>query len=135
MSELELDPALLATLRALEEHDVECVVVGDVAEAIHANGGFVSALAIVPGAYGRNVDRLREALVSLDAQLGIAGKPDDRLLDLRHADLHELSPCTFMTTQTDIDLNFEPAGTRGYSDLFDDAARIRLGPGVNPLVA
>jgi hypothetical protein len=135
MSELELDPALLATLRALEEHDVECVVVGDVAAAIHANGGFVSALAIVPGRYGRNVDRLRAALVSLDAQLGIAGKPDDRLLDLRHADLHELSPCTFMTSQTDIDLNFEPAGTRGYPDLFDDAARIPLAPGVTPLVA
>ena len=135
MSELELDPALLATLRALEEHGVEFVVVGDVAAAIHDNGGFASGVAIVPGSYGRNVDRLRAALSSLDAELGIAGAPDERALDLRHADLHELSPCTFMTSETDIDLNFEPAGTRGYRDLFDDAARIRLARGVNPLVA
>ncbi|HEV7804757.1 MAG TPA: hypothetical protein VGO80_02980 [Solirubrobacteraceae bacterium] len=135
MSELELDPTLLATLRALEEHDVELVVVGEVAAAIHDNGGFVSAVAIVPGPYGRNVDRLREALFALDAQLGIAGRPDERALDLRRADLHELAPCTFMTNQADIDLNFEPAGTRGYRDLFDDASRIRLAPGVSPLVA
>lgn len=135
MSELELDPTLLTTLRALEQHDVEFIVVGDVAAAIHANGGFVSGVAIVPGSYGRNVDRLREALLSLDARLGIAGRPDERVLDLRHADLHELSPCTFMTSQVDVDLNFEPTGTRGYRDLFDDAARIRLAPGVNPLVA
>jgi hypothetical protein len=135
MSDLELDPTLLATLRALEEHDVELVVVGDVAEAIRNNGGFVSGVAIVPGSYGRNVDRLCAALFALDAQLGIAGRADERPLDLRHADLHELSPCTFMTSQADIDLNFEPAGTRGYRDLFDDAARILLAPGVRPLVA
>jgi hypothetical protein len=135
MSALELDPTLLVTLRALEEHDVELVVVGDVAEAIHNNGGFVSGVAIVPGSYGRNVDRLREALLALDARLGIAGRPDERPLDLHQADLHELAPCTFMTSHADIDLNFEPAGTRGYRDLFDDAAHILLGPGVNPLVA
>jgi hypothetical protein len=135
MSELELDPALLATLRALEEHDVEFVVVGEIAAAIHSNGGSVSGVAIVPGSYGRNVDRLCEALFALDARLGIAGRPDERPLDLRHADLHGLAPCTFMTSQADIDLNFEPAGTRGYRDLFDDAARIPLAPGVNPLVA
>ena len=135
MTELELDPTLLATLRTLEEHDVELVVVGEVAAAIHDNGGFVSAVAIVPGPYGRNVDRLREALLALDAQLGIAGRPDERELDLRRNDLHELAPCTFMTSQADIDLNFEPAGTHGYRDLFDDASRIRLAPGVSPLVA
>jgi hypothetical protein len=135
MSELELDPTLLATLRTLEEHDVELIVVGEVAAAIHANGGFVAAVAIVPGAYGRNVDRLREALLALDARLGIAGRPDERSPDLRQADLRELAPCTFMTSQADIDLSFQPAGTRGYRDLFDDAARTRLAPGVNPLVA
>jgi hypothetical protein len=135
MSELELDPALVATLRVLEEHDVEFVVVGDLAAAIHNNGGFVSGVAIVPGSYGRNVDRLGAALSSLDARLGIAGTPGERALDLRDADLHELSPCTFMTAEADVGVSFEPAGTRGYPDLFDDAARMRLARGVNPLVA
>jgi hypothetical protein len=135
MSELELDPTLLATLQTLEAQDVEFVLVGDVAEAIYNNGGFVSGVAIVPGAYSRNVDRLCNALLELEAELGIAGRPDERALDLRHADLRELSPCSFMTSRADIDLDFEPHGTRGYRDLFDDASRIELAPGVNPLVA
>jgi hypothetical protein len=136
MSELELDPALLATLRALEEHEVEFVLVGDVAKAIYDGGGFVDGVAIVPGSYGRNVDRLCGALLALDAQPGGTGAADEPPLDLRRgADLPGLSPCTFTTVQADVDLSFEPPGTRGYRDLFDDAARIRLGPGVNPLVA
>jgi hypothetical protein len=135
MSDLELDPTLLATLQTLEAQDVEFVLVGDVAEAIYNNGGFVSGVAIVPGAYSRNVDRLCAALLALDAALGIAGRRDERPLDLRRADLRELAPCTFMTSKADVDLDFEPHGTRGYRDLFDDAARVRLAPGVNPLVA
>ena len=47
----------------------------------------------------------------------------------------KLSPCTFETSRADIDIDFEPHGTRGYRDLFDDAARIALAPGVSPLVA
>ena len=135
MSELELDPALLETLQTLEAQNVEYVLVGDVAEAIYNNGGFVSGVAIVPGAYSRNVDRLCNALVALDADLGIAGQPDARELDLRRTDLRELSPCSFMTSRADIDLDFEPHGTRGYRDLFDDATRIELAPGLSPLVA
>jgi hypothetical protein len=131
MSELELDPTLLATLQTLEAQDVEFVLVGDVAEAIYNNGGYVSGISIVPGSYSRNVDRLCNALVELEAEHGSPGAP----LDLRHADLRELSPCSFMTTGADIELDFEPHGTRGYRDLFDDAAHIRLAAGVNPLVA
>lgn len=135
MSELELDPTLLATLQTLEAKDVEYVLVGDVAEAIHNNGGFVSGVAIVPGAYSRNVDRLCAALVELDAQPADASQAGPYGLDLRRTDLRELSPCTFQTSRADVEVNFEPDGTRGYRDLFDDATRIELAPGVCPLVA
>ncbi len=135
MSELELDPTLLATLQTLEAQDVEFVLVGDVAQAIYDNGGFVSGVAIVPGAYSRNVDRLCAALIELGAEFGIAGKVDERPLDLRRTDLRELAPCSFMTSKADVDVDFEPYGTRGYRDLFDDASRVLLAPGVNPLVA
>ncbi len=130
MSELELDPTLLATLQVLEAQDVEFVLIGDLAEAIYNNGGYVSGVAIVPGAYSRNVDRLCSALVELEAQL--AGSP---AVDVARADLRQLAPCTLETSRADIDVNFEPYNTRGYRDLFDDASRIRLAPGVNPLVA
>ncbi|MEA2193870.1 MAG: hypothetical protein QOG42_304 [Solirubrobacteraceae bacterium] len=135
MSELELDPLLLETLRTLQQHDVEFVLVGDVAEAIYNNGGFVSGVAIVPGAYGRNVERLNGALQAMDAELGIAGTPAATQVDYRRTDLRELAPCSFITRYVDVDLNFEPLGTRGYRDLFDEAKHIELAPSINPLVA
>jgi hypothetical protein len=134
MSELQLDPDLVATLSALETHRVEFVLVGDVANAIYDHGGFVSGVAIVPGAYGRNVERLSKALQAMNAELGIAGRPDPRGLDWRTMDLRELAPCTFMTTYADVDLDFQPAGTNGYRDLFQDAERFLVGPGARPYI-
>lgn len=135
MSALELDPTLLEALRTLGEHDVEFVVVGDVAEAIHNQGGFVSSLAVVPGAYGRNAERLSGALQALNAELGIAGTAAETQFDFRRMDLREIAPCSFITSCVDIDVNFKPGGTRGYRDLFDDADTVELARGVRPLVA
>jgi hypothetical protein len=135
MSELQLDPDLLATLQALETHRVEFVLVGDVASAIYDHGGFVSGVAIVPGGYGRNVERLRNALQGMNAELGIAGRPDPRGLDWRNEDLRALAPCTFMTIYADVDVDFQPAGTDGYRDLFQDADRFPLALGARPHVA
>jgi len=135
MSELELDPALLTTLQTLELHHVQFVIIGDVAEAIYNHGGFVSGLAIVPAAYGRNVERLTSALMSLKAEMGIAGVVDNRGIDYRSTDMRDLAPCSFITAEVDVDVDFEPFGTRGYQDLFDEAKRITLAPGVSPLVA
>jgi len=135
MSDLQFDPDLIATLACLERSCVEFVLVGDVANAIYDHGGFVSGVAIVPASYGRNVERLANALHTLRAELGIAGRPDPRELDWRQMDLREVAPCSFMTTYADIDLDFRPAGCSGYPDLFQDAARIDLGPGARPHVA
>lgn len=135
MSVLELDPALLECLRTLAQHDVEFVVVGDVAEAIHNHGGFVAGLAIVPGSYGRNAQRLGGALAAMDAELGIAGTPAEADFDYRRIDLREIAPCSFITRYVDVDVNFEPPGTGGYRDLIDDASNVALAAGIQPLVA
>jgi hypothetical protein len=134
MSTLQLDHDLVATLTALETHRVEFVLVGDVAAAIYDDGGVVSGVAIVPGSYGRNVERLTHALDTLNAEMGIAGRPDPRGLDWRHMDLREIAPCSFMTAYADIDIDFEPAGTSGYRDLFQDAERYEIAPGARPYV-
>lgn len=135
MSELQLDPDLIMALQALETHRVEFVLVGDVASAIYNHGGFVAGLQVVPGGYGRNIERLMNALDAMGAELGIAGRPDPRGLNWRSEQLLELAPCTFMTSYADIDVNFQPAGTNGYRDLFQDSARIELALGARPDVA
>lgn len=134
MSTLQLDHDLVATLTALETHRVEFVLVGDVAAAIYDDGGVVSGVAIVPGNYGRNVERLTHALDTLNAEMGIAGRPDPRGLDWRRMDLRQLAPCSFMTAYADIDIDFEPAGTSGYRDLFQDAERYEIAVGARPYV-
>ena len=123
------------TLQALETHRVEFVLVGDLAAAIYNHGGFVPGVAIVPGGYGRNVERLMKALDGMGADLGIADRPDPRGLEWRRMDLREITPCTFMTTHADLDVNFKPPGTNGYPDLFEDASRVQLAPGARPHVA
>jgi hypothetical protein len=135
MNELQLDPDLVATLQELATHRVEFVLVGDVAHAIYNHGGFVSGIAIVPGSYGRNVERLYGALEKMNAELGLAGRPDPRGLDWRRMDLREIAPCSFMTIYADVDVDFQPAGTNGYRDIFQDADRFELAPGVRPHVA
>ena len=130
MTEIELDPKLLATLQTLESHGVEYVLVGEVADAIHNGGGLISGVAIVPAAYGRNVDRLAAALKALDAHLS-NGRP----MDPRATDLRATAPCIFTTAHANVELDFAPGGTNGYADLFDDAPRIRLAAAVNPHVA
>jgi hypothetical protein len=130
MAQIELDPKLLATLKTLDSHAVEYVLVGEVAEAIHDGGGFISGVAIVPAPYGRNVDRLACALKALLARLS-----DGQSLDPRTTDLGASAPCTFKTAHADVELDFAPGGTKGYPDLFDDAARTPLAAGVNPHVA
>jgi len=130
MTEIELDPKLLATLQTLEAQAVEYVLVGEVANAIHDGGGSISGVAIVPAAYGRNVDRLVSALKKLAAHLS-NGQP----LDPRTTNLRAVAPCNLATGHANVQLDFAPGGTNGYPDLFEDAARIRLAAGVNPHVA
>lgn len=135
MGTLELDPALVVTLRTLEEHRVGFVLAGELAQAIHDDGGFVAEVTIVPAAYLRNSERLCAALVALDARLAGSGDGSSQPADLREADLQVLSPCILQTPDVDVEVLFQPPGTGGYRDLFDEAARVPLAPGAAPLVA
>jgi len=135
MNQLELDPALLTTLRTLEQHELEFVLIGEVAQAIYDDGGFATGIQIVPGAYSRNVERLNRALQALDARLASTENLPPGAVDYRNVNLRELAPCTFATAEADIELSFEPDHTGGYRDLFDDAVCIELAPGVSPLIA
>lgn len=135
MAPLELDPDLLATLRVLDEQRVEYILVGDVADAIHEGGGYIDGVGIVPSGYARNVERLAAALTALNADLRIAGESQTLPVDLDPARLRELPRCTLATDHADIELDFEPAGTAGYPDLYADARRVELDGNVTPQVA
>ncbi len=135
MVSLELDPILLSTLRALDEHRVDYVVIGEVADAVYENGGLVDGLAIVPGEYARNVERLAGALGALGAAVRVPGGPETHPLDLDPAALRGMPPCTLATRHADIELDFRPEGTAGYRDLYTEAQPVSLGEELSPLIA
>lgn len=131
----ELDPDVLATLRALEAGRVEFIVIGDAADVLHGDkgGGYVAALTIVPSGFARNVDRLVAMLKELEADLRVPGESQTLPVDL--AKLRELGRCTLATELADIGIDFEPPGTAGYADLYADARRVQLPAGAAPHVA
>lgn len=135
MSSAELDPDVLATLRALESQRVEFIVIGDAADMIHGRrpAGYVDALSIVPSGRARNVDLLIRVMKDLNADLRVPGESQTLPVDL--SSIREVGRCTLATDMADVLLDFEPPGTAGYPDLFADARREELTGGVSPFVA
>lgn len=133
----ELDPDVLATLRALNAHRVEHIVVGAAADRLHGNaaGSYVDALAIVPSGYARNVERLSALLSELEAELRVPGESQSLPVDVSPANLRELGRCTFATELADVAVDFAPPGTAGYPDLYADARRVELQGGVGAQLA
>ena len=70
----EFDP--VATLRVLEEHDVEFVVVGGIAARLRGAPLLTQDLDITPARDHGNLERLAKALEDLEARLRTATEPD-----------------------------------------------------------
>jgi hypothetical protein len=129
----EFDPA--ETLRVLERHGVHYVVIGAVA-AIAVGAPLVTRdLDITPQRDAANLARLARALDDLDARLRVPNEPEGVLFPVEPEMLMTANVWTLMTRTGQLDLVFEPAGTRGFDDLRRDATKIELATGVKVLVA
>jgi hypothetical protein len=135
MEAAELDPDVIAVLVTLDRHGVEYIVAGDVAHAVQGGARFVDTVAIVPSGYARNVDRLGAALASMGAELRIAGEGQLLPVDLSAASLRAIGHCVLATDHADVEIDFEPAGTAGYPDLYLDARAVPVGGGSAPQIA
>jgi hypothetical protein len=121
-------------LRVLDAHDVEFVLIGGVAAALHGSDVVTFDLDVTPLTTYRNLANLSDALVDLKATLrvegdpaGVAFKPDPALLE-------RMAILNLVTRAGDLDVVIMPAGTLGYSDLQRGAARVAV-DGVSILVA
>jgi hypothetical protein len=131
-SEPPFDPKPI--LRALQEHDVEFVVVGVMAAVAHGSPVYTRDLDVTPSRGTYNYERVAAALRSLDAQLRL---PDGSGLDFP-IDAKLLTGNTSWTLVTRagvLDLVYVPAGTRGFDDLRRQAVELDLGTGRPVLVA
>jgi hypothetical protein len=125
----------LDVLRVLERHGVRYALIGAGAARVAGAPVVTEDIDVTPARDAENVARLVEALRELDARLRTPSDPGGIPFPLDAAFLAEAVSWTLTTRAGDLDLVFEPAGTRGYDDLVREASRIELEPGLTVTVA
>jgi hypothetical protein len=121
-------------LRILADHQVEFVLIGGMAAALHGSDVVTFDLDVAPGTAPENLQRLAGALRELDARLRLPEEPAGVQFDV-HPELLERSQVLNLVTRAgDLDIVVRPAGSSGFDDLQRHAQAISLG-GVSILVA
>jgi hypothetical protein len=113
-----------ALLRRLAGHDVEFVLVGGVAAAVHGSIRLTTDLDIVYARSRENIARLAAALAPLEPSL--RGAPAGLPFRLDAATIHRGRNFTLATTLGDIDILGEITGGGGYEALRRDTREIDL---------
>lgn len=123
-------------LTALEQHQVEYVVIGAIAALAHGAPYGTRDIDITPKTDRANLQRLSKALTDLDARIRIVDDEEAPTLQFAHdaAFLEHQAILNVATRAGNLDICLVPAGTSGYTDLRRDAVRIEI-LGQRPRVA
>lgn len=121
-------------LKVLERHDVEFVVIGGLAAALHGSPFVTTDIDVTPRRAHKNLERLSAALKELDARIRTEAVANGVPFDHDARSLASMSLLNLTTRFGDLDISIEPIGTAGYEDLVRDAEPFQLG-GVRVLVA
>jgi hypothetical protein len=129
----EFDP--IEALRVLEQHGVHYVLIGALAAVVAGAPLVTQDLDVTPACDAENVGRLANALTDLEARLRVPGEPEGIVFPVEPEMLRSANVWTLVTRTGELDLVFEPAGTRGFEDLRRDAVERDLAPDLRVLVA
>ncbi len=126
-------------LRVLAAHGVDYVIVGGLAAVVHGSGRATFDIDVVPDWSPANLDRLADALRSVDAMLRPIGHHEPVAFDISAASLRNFEVSTWRTRLGDLDVIIgTPTGRRqplaGYRELAE-RAHARHVYGVTILVA
>jgi len=110
-----------AILAVLERHGVRYVLVGGLAAILHGATHVTTDADIVPEEGRDNLERLSAALRDLNARIRVAGEPGGIPFDHSVESLGRMRLWNLVTDRGNLDVVFEPSGTRGYDDLVRDA--------------
>ena len=106
-----------ALLAALERYGVAHVVIGGVAAQLHGETRRTRALDITANPYGANLERLRAALVDLDAREYVPGFGYPLQLPMDRRRLSAEAPLRTVTRLGAVDVIPRPHGLDGYQEL------------------
>ncbi|MCI0634666.1 MAG: hypothetical protein L0206_12240 [Actinobacteria bacterium] len=108
-------------LATLDRHRVRYVLIGGLAAILHGAPHLTIDVDIVPEEDRANLDRLSAALDELNARIRIAGEEEGVPFGHDGASLSRVRIWNLVTDLGNLDITFEPSGTRGYDDLRRDA--------------
>lgn len=108
-------------LAALDRHGVRYVVIGGLAAILHGAPHVTTDVDIVPEEAFRNLEHLSAALRELNARIRVAGEVDGVPFDHDADSLSRVRTWNLVTDRGNLDITFQPSGTRGYEDLRRDA--------------
>jgi hypothetical protein len=120
----EYDP--VGMLRVLTAHNVDFVVIGGVGARLRGAPILTQDLDVTPKVSPSNLSALATALIDLEARLRTANEPDGVRFPPDPKLLAAANSWTLVTRLGDLDLVLEPAGTRGYEDLNEDADEVKV---------
>jgi len=121
-------------LRTLSRHKVDFVLIGALAARLHGFPRLTADADITPADDKPNLKRLAAALTDLDAKVYTESVPEGLPFDCSAATLARAPMWKLVTNAGRLDIAFEPAGVKGYSDLTEHAERFEAF-GVRFLVA
>lgn len=110
-----LDPACLFAV--LAEHDVDYVLIGGLAAAVHGSPAMTNDADIVPAKDASNIERLSAALGDLEARLRAESEPDGIPFDPHPALIASMAMLNTTTRCGDLDVTFTPPGLDDYATL------------------
>lgn len=113
-------------LATLDRHGVRYVLIGGLAAVLHGSAHVTTDVDVVPEEAVRNLERLSAALKELDARVRVTGEPDGVPFDHAAESLVRVRVWNLQTSKGDLDVTFEPSGTRGYDDLRRDVVHMRV---------
>jgi hypothetical protein len=119
------DPARLLT--ALVDHEVDFVLIGGLAGALHGSPAATNDADICPARTPENLTRLAAALVDLDARIRTESEPDGLAFDRSPEFLSVVDLVNTTTVAGDLDISFVPTGTDGYDDLAERSVEFDIG--------
>jgi hypothetical protein len=111
-------------LRALAEHRVDYVLIGGLAVQTHGHVRTTNDADLIPSPEPANLERLAEALRSIDARVLNAGEEG---IEIDAKMLPRATIWQFVTRDGGIDVMHEVPGGRSYAELSEGALRVRLG--------
>ena len=113
-------------LRVLDAHGVRYVLIGGLAAVLHGASHVTTDVDVVPEDAQANLERLSAALKDLDARIRTSGEPDGIPFDHSAESLARVRVWNLQTSQGDLDITFQPSGTRGYEDLRKDVVTMDI---------